>query len=111
MTEAELIADIMKRLGKKEEIKYIKTDAIKNGFTSDAFEKAYEEAQLQNQIMANRDPTIRLFLGPALLIIAGVTFYTNYNGRFWGISTAIALVALYYGLRMIVSLGKQRRGK
>ncbi len=111
MTDAELIADIISRLKAKEEIKYIKADAITKGFTSHQFEKAYEEAQLQSQIQADKDPTIRLFLGPALLIIAGVTFYTNYHGRFWGVSTVIGLAVLFYGLKMVLSLVKQWQSK
>ncbi len=111
MTEAELIADILARLQAKEEIKYIKADAISKGFTTDQFEKAYEEAQLQSQLQADKDPTIRLFLGPTLLIVAGVTFYTNIHGRFWGVSTVIGLVVLYYGLMMVWSLIKQWRGR
>jgi hypothetical protein len=111
MTEAELIADILARLQAKEEIKYIKANALTKGFTGEQFEKAYEEAQLQSQLQADKDPTIRLFLGPTLLIVAGVTFYTNYHGRFWGVSTVIGLVVLYYGLMMVWSLVKQWQGK
>jgi len=104
MTETELTENIIARLKQKDEIKYIKADALSNGFTSEAFEKAYEEAQSKQQESANKDPFIRLFLGPALVIIAGVTFYTNYYGRFWGVSTFIGLVAMYFGLKMVLSL-------
>lgn len=111
MTAAELTADILARLQAKQEIKYIKADAISKGFTSEQFEQAYEEAQLQSQLQADKDPTIRLFLGPTLIIVAGVTFYTNFHGRFWGVSTVIGLVVLYYGLKMVWSLVKQWKVK
>ena len=111
MTAAELTADILARLQAKQEIKYIKADAIGRGFNSEQFEQAYEEAQLQSQLQADKDPTIRLFLGPTLVIVAGVTFYTNFHGRFWGVSTLIGLVVLYYGLKMVWSLVKQWKGK
>jgi hypothetical protein len=88
-----------------------KSQCLTKGFTGEQFEKAYEEAQLQSQLQADKDPTIRLFLGPTLLIVAGVTFYTNYHGRFWGVSTVIGLVVLYYGLMMVWSLVKQWQGK
>ena len=111
MTEDALIDQIIARLALKEEIKYIKADAITNGFTAVQFEKAYEDAQVKIQSTANKDPFIRLFLGPTLLIISGVTFYTNYYGHFWGVSTFIGLVSLFFGLRMVVSLIQQWRKK
>jgi len=111
MTEAELIQNIISRLNEKEEIKYIKADAIAKGFTAEQFEKAYEEAQLLRQKKSDKDPFIRLMLGPTLLTIAGVTFYTNYHGRFWGVSTIIGLVLLFFGLRMVMSLVKQWMNK
>ena len=111
MTEVELVEDIIARLKEKEEIKYIKADALLNGFTGEQFEKAYDEAQLKLQTTANKDPFIRMFLGPALLIIAGVTFYTNYTGRFYGVSTVLGLLALYFGVKMAISLVKQWVGK
>ncbi|MES2774816.1 MAG: hypothetical protein V4722_11565 [Bacteroidota bacterium] len=111
MTETDLVENIIARLKEKEEIKYIKADAISKGFTGEQFEKAYEDAQSKMQAKASRDPFIRLLLGPTLLIIAGVTFYTNYYGRFWGVSTFIGLLALLGGLRLTISLIRQWMGK
>ncbi|MEO7312692.1 MAG: hypothetical protein ABIX01_20065 [Chitinophagaceae bacterium] len=103
--------NILMRLQQKEEIRYIKADLLTKGITSQQFDTALDAARLKRQVANKRDPFIRLFLGPTLLIIAGITFYTNYYGHFWGVSTFIGLLALAGGLRLTISLMLQYLGK
>lgn len=107
MTEAELVDYIILKYKEKINIKDITATAAEKGFTKAQIMKAFEEAHIQLQQQADRDPAIRLILGPALLIIAGICFYIEWGGRSIGIASFIGAICIYFGIRMIISLIKQ----
>ena len=109
MTEDELVDFILLEQKEKVEIRYIRTHVLKLGFTADQFEKAMESAQLKKQQDAEKDPALRLLLGPTLVITAGFCFYTEWAGRSIGIASFLGLVTLFLGLRLLYSLVKQTR--
>jgi len=111
MTEPELITDIITRLKAREEIKYIKADAVTKGFSPEKFDMLLEDAHVKMQREADSDPTIRALLGGALLATAGVCFYTEWAGRSVGGGSILGVVSLLAGGRLIYSLIKMWKNK
>ena len=111
MTEAELIDYIISQQAEKIEIKDIQKIALAKGFTVEQFNTAMEAAQLQKQQVADKDIWARITLGPALIIIGCIAFYTDWAGRSIGGASFIGLVTIIPGVRMMISLIKQWMGK
>jgi hypothetical protein len=107
MTENQVVAYIIDQLNQKVEIKYIKAHLLSTGINAKDFDAAYQTAQLTIQQKAANDPTIRLFLGAALLGIGGTIAYTNYLSRSFGISMVLGIPCLLYGIKLYYSLAKQ----
>jgi hypothetical protein len=88
-------------------LKEIREKALSTGHTTEQINTALDKAHTLVQEDANRDPVLRLILGPALLIIAGVGFYTDWAGRSVGIGTVLSILLLLIGGRLVISLVKQ----
>jgi|GEM_PF-7004175 len=111
MTEAELVDYILFQLAEKIEIKEIEQAAFAKGFTAGEFDRAMEAAQVKKQTTADKDIWSRITLGPALIIVGCIGFYTDWAGRSIGGGTVIGLIAIIPGIRLMVSLIKQWKGK
>ena len=107
MSTDELARTMAAQLKESVPLKEIRQSAMVKGYTVAQVEKALDEAHTLVQEDANRDPVLRLILGPALLIIAGVGFYTDWAGRSVGIGTILSILLLLLGGRLVMSLIKQ----
>lgn len=107
MTIEELAKKMAIQLKENVPLKEIRQSALVKGCTLEQVETALDQAHTLVQEDANRDPVLRLILGPALLIIAGVGFYTDWAGRSVGIGTILSVVMLLLGGRLVFSLAKQ----
>lgn len=111
MTTDELAKTMAAKLKENVPLKEIRQSALVKGYTLTQVETALDKAHTLVQEEANRDPVLRLILGPALLIIAGVGFYTDWAGRSVGIGTILSIVLLLIGGRLVFSLVKQWKRK
>ena len=111
MTEAELIDYIVLKYKQKIEVRYIKAEALAKGYTEAQIAKAFEEAHIKIQQKSDRDPAIRLILGPALVYIGGTIFYLQWAMRVISINfiAILGAICLFLGIKMIISLIKQWR--
>lgn len=107
MTQDELAKEMTEQLRQNITLKEIREKAAAKGFTKEQIEAALDHAHTLVQQQADSDPLIRLFLGPGLLLIAFVAFYTDWAGRSVGPGTLIGLIALLIGGRLMWSLLKQ----
>ena len=107
MTNDELAKTMAAQLKENVPLKEIRQLALVKGCTLEQVETALDKAHTLVQEDANRDPVLRLILGPALLIVAGVSFYTDWAGRSVGGGSVIGIVFLLIGGRLVFSLIKQ----
>lgn len=102
---------ILKRLDEKVELATIKAELSALGIPAHEHDALIDAAHVAQQQQADRDPWIRLLLGPAMLIIAGMAFYTEWQSRRIGPGSIIGLTTGALGLKLVWSLIKQWRRK
>ena len=107
MTTGELARIMAAQLKENVPHKEIRQSALIKGYSLAQVNAALDQAHTLVQEEANRDPVLRLILGPALLIIAGFGFYTDWAGRSVGIGTILSIVLLLVGGRLVISLVRQ----
>ena len=107
MTQEELTQDMAAQLRKNITVNEIREAAAAKSFSPQQINSALDDAHTLVQQQADRDPTIRILLGPGLLLIAFVAFYSDWAGRSVGPGTVIGLIALLLGGRLVWSLLKQ----
>lgn len=106
ISKAELAQQIAKKLKESVPLKMIREQASDKGFSKEEIDIAMSEAHDLIQQQADRDPVLRLILGPALLAIAFVCFYTDWAGRSVGIASFLGLIFFLIGGRLVWSLIK-----
>ena len=94
MTQEELVTKMAQQLRENVTGKEIRAAATAKGFSPEQIRTALDDAHALVQQQAEKDPTIRLFLGPAFLLIAFVAFYTEWASRSVGPGTFIGSIAL-----------------
>jgi uncharacterized membrane-anchored protein len=107
LTTEDLARQMATQLKENVPLNTIREWAAMKGATPQQIDLALDEAHTIVQQESNKDPWIRLVLGPALLIIACVAFYTDWAGRSVGPATFIGLITLLIGGRLLWSLIKQ----
>ena len=107
MSNDELAKTMAAQLKENVPLKEIRQSVLLKGYTIEQVETALDKAHTLVQENANRDPVLRLILGPALLIIAGFAFYTDWAGRSVGGGSVMGIVLLLIGGRLVYSLIKQ----
>jgi hypothetical protein len=107
MTQEALAQEIAAQLHQNIPVQEIREAAAAKGFSPEQVRAALDDAHTLVQQQSDKDPTIRIVLGPALLIVAFVAFYADWVGRSVGPGTIIGVLALLIGGRLVWSLLKQ----
>ncbi len=108
MTQEELAKEMALQIQQNITLREIREAAAAKGFSQEQIAASLDTAHTLVQQQAEKDPTIRLFLGPAMLLVAFTAFYTDWAGRSVGPGTLIGLIALWIGGRLMWSLIKQK---
>lgn len=111
MTTEDLARQMATQLQENIPLKTIKEWASVKGFTPEQINLALDEAHTIVQQRADKDPALRLILGPSLVILAFAAFYTDWSGRSVGVASFMGLIMFLIGGRLVWSLIKQWRNK